>query len=209
MSISSINPNSSRYSNSQISSSGSVNSNVQVTSTSSGGYSIASASGAGTGGGFASAVSQALAQIGVTPTATGNSTGSTASSTAQAPTQAIGAFMQSLYAALQSESGTLPTLGTKSGAGQGGNRQGSGSSTIQGKVQRLLQQLSSPSGTSTADNVANSSNSTTDELQTSFNNLLSASDVTGGNANLQNFLQSLSQDLLGASPTGNVINTVG
>jgi len=83
---------------------------------------------------------------------------------------------------------------------------------IEGGLQNLIQQLSSSSsadtsGSSTAGSGSSSSNSSLDALQQSFDNLLSADGKSGSGATLENFLQTLSQNMQGSLPTGNVIAT--
>ncbi|MFI4939133.1 MAG: hypothetical protein ACHP7O_02115 [Burkholderiales bacterium] len=214
MSISSINQYSSPYTNSQYTTTNSVNVDIQISDITSTGNSIAGTTG-GSGGNFASAISQALTQIGVTPANSSSSAGSTPSSTSQTPAEALKAFAQNLFAALQSQSGTQASdSGAKSHSGHGYRHGGGGSGNIQSALQSLIQQLPSSSGQSTSGSgtaststSGSTSGSAIDALQTSFNNLLSADGVSGTNATLKNFLQTLSQNLQGTSSTGNVINT--
>ena len=72
---------------------------------------------------------------------------------------------------------------------------------MESKLQNLIQQLSSSSTTGSS-----SFNSTTAALQQDFQNMLSALGASGSQASLGSFLQSLSQNLAGASPVGNLVN---
>jgi hypothetical protein len=138
--------------------------------------------------------------------------------------------MQNLFAALQGQSGTQgPTPGsspqtdnansgngTSAVAGTSGghhhHHHGGGMGKLESGLQNLIQQLSTSSGqsgtgTSTSDSDSGASGSTLDALQESFNNLLGAEGASGSNATLSSFLQSLAQNLQGASTAGNVVAT--
>lgn len=187
-------------------------------------------SASGRGGKFASAITQALAQLGVSAPSAGSTSGTSGASSAQDPKQALTSFMQNLFAALQSQNGTpaAASSGSASGtsaSGAGANTSvdgtttgaaaattghghhhhgGGGMSKLESGLQSLSQQLSSSSGQTTS---GGPSNPSLDALQQSFNNLLSADGASGSNATLNAFLQSLSQSLHGAPTTGNVVTT--
>lgn len=136
-------------------------------------------------GGFANAINRSLAQIGAK------------GSYSQNAQQALASFMQSLLAALQSQN--------MQGAGQQGHHHHhgggvAGASGIQSGLQDLIQQLSSSNASSSSADTA---------LQQSFQNLLSANGASGNQATLGSFLQTLSQNLQMANPSGNIVNTVG
>ncbi|MET3117279.1 hypothetical protein AAKU64_001495 [Undibacterium sp. GrIS 1.8] len=199
----------------------------------------------GGGGKFASALTQALAQLGISGTATTDSTGTSGTSatsstsgnsstsstsdatSAQDPQQALAAFAQSLFAALQSQSssgssstsssssdsGTDPSSAI-SGSGSGGHHHhgGGGISKLEGGIQNLIQQLSSSStdtsdSTSTGTSTSGSSNSAIDALKQSFTNLLAADGQSGSSATLSSFLTNIEKNLQGVTPTGNVVST--
>ncbi len=211
-----------------------------VTSTNSGsdtGSSAGSVGAAGSGK-FADAIQDALSQLGVSTNGTSSTASSSASSgtsdaaAAQDPQQALSAFAQSLFAALQAQSGGKAgnsSNGNSSGSsasganaisgasgGGGGHHHhhgGGGVGKLESGLQNLIQQLSSSpgqdvTGSGTSDSSSSSSaNSSLGALQQSFNNLLSADGASGSSATLSNFLQSLSQNLVGAPATGNVVST--
>lgn len=191
--------------------------------------------GAGSGR-FADAIQNALSQLGVSPDGSStDSTGGTSSSTSDAsaandPQQALSAFAQNLFAALQAqsagqagaaqgtgssgdESGANAVSGSSGGGGHHHHHGGGGVGKLESGLQSLISELSSSSsqdatGSSTSDSSSSSSsNSSLDALQQSFNNLLSADGASGSGATLSNFLQSLSQNLHGAPATGNVVST--
>ena len=134
-------------------------------------------------GGFSNALSQSLSQIGVS--------GSNAST--QGSQQAMSAFVQSLMAALQAQ-------GVQGSNSMGSASAISGQGGIEGRLQGLIQQLSSPTS---------KSNSTDIALQQNFQNLLSAQGASGSQASLSSFLQTLSQNLQGTNSVGGMINTHG
>ena len=76
-----------------------------------------------------------------------------------------------------------------------------GGSNISADIQSLIQQLSSSSSSSSSDSTANS------DLQQSFQSLLSALGGSGNSSSLDSFLQTLANNLQGATSTGNVVNT--
>lgn len=189
----------------------------------------------GNGGRFASAINQALAQIGVTPgsssttSSSASDPNSTASST-QDPQQALAAFMQNLFASLQSQNSGQATA-SSSGTDSDGNRDGSsaasavsgtsgkshhghhggGLSKMESGLQNLIQQISSSSSTAATTDATTAGTTATDStsssLQQSFQNLLAADGAAGSNASLTGFLQALSQNLQGATSSGNVVST--
>lgn len=180
-----------------------------------------------TGGGsgeqerFLDAILQALSRAGVTGR-TGQTEASAASSpdsspsTTQDPVQALGIFMDALFAALQAQSaqglarggastgqqgsgGDSGVKGVQGTSGNVGRHLGAGAGGMEARLQGLVQQLSSglsPSGGSQT------------ALEQSFDNLLSALGDSGSKASIGTFLQALSQTLRGAGPTGNVVNTL-
>ena len=143
------------------------------------------------GGRFASAIMQTLSQAGI-------STGSSA----QNPQQALQSFMQSLFAAMQSQAAGTGSDGDNNGNGSssvsaaGMHGKGGGIGKIEAGLQNLIQQLSSSGSSSSSAGAA---------LQQSFQNLAG----TQGSTTLTGFLQSLAQNLQGAGTTGNVVNTLG
>lgn len=186
----------------------------------------------GSGGKVASAIGQALAQLGVSPaTTSGTSNAASTSDTSSTvdPQQALAAFMQNLFAALQPQT-SQPATATNgsavsttngndgasaiaSGSGTGtGHRHhhGGGISKLEDDLQSLIQQLSSASdqgASGSSSSRPNSSSSADDALQQSFNNLLASNGGSGSSATLSNFLQSLSQNLQGTPAIGNVVST--
>lgn len=181
------------------------------------------------GGRFTSAISKALSQLGVpsgssSTTANAASDPTTSSTASQDPQQALAAFMQNLFASLQSQ-GSGQTTSTHSGTDSDGDSDGSGAasavsgasggrhhvghhggglSKIENGLQNLMQQISSSSSSATGSTASDSASS---PLQQSFQNLLTADGASGSNVTLASFLQTLSQNLQGATPTGNVVST--
>ncbi|MHB1333706.1 MAG: hypothetical protein ACYCY1_14015 [Sulfuriferula sp.] len=191
----------------------------------------------GNGGRFASAINQALAQIGVTPgsssSVTGSSTATDPNSTTastQDPQQALAAFMQNLFASLQSQN-SGQTNASNSGTDSDGDRDGSSAASavsgasgkghhghhggglgkMESSLQNLIQQISSSSPAAASTDATTDSTTAADSasssLQQSFQNLLAADGATGSNASLTGFLQALSQNLQGATSSGNVVST--
>jgi len=176
------------------------------------------------GGGLFSAIANALSQIGVgsnTSTASSSSSSSnssdSSSSSSQDPAQALGAFMQSLMAALHAQS--AQSQGTTSSSAQAGtdsdgDSDGTTLSTqghshhrghLQSDLESLMQQLASSSTTSSSSSTT--SDSSVSALQQSFQNLMGAVGDTSSNATLSNFLTALSGQFSGASAIGNVVKT--
>jgi hypothetical protein len=182
---------------------------------------VSGSSGAPARGSFAAAINQALSQIGVSGSAAPTASGAT--STTQDPLQALGKFMHNLFAALQSQGGSQPAAAQGgadsdgdndggaasgvSGATGGGRQHGGGS--LASKLQGLIQQLSASSGDTSSSAASGTANpdSTLAALQQSFQNLVSAQGASGSQATLGSFLQTLAQDLPGASPAGNIVRT--
>jgi hypothetical protein len=183
MSISPIASNNSAIYSTQLLDLASVNSSAQNSDGDNNGNSISGV--AGSGGKFASAISQALTQLGVTSPAASSNSNATDTSTAQDPQQALASFMQSLFAALHAQSGTQTatsnnstsdnssTVGAvtsttaatssnavagKSGEGHHHHHGGGGMSKLEGGLQNLIQQLSS-SGQSASDSSTSTSDS--------------------------------------------------
>src|SRR5450830_829865 len=182
---------------------------------------------------FANAISQALASLGASSSASATSTasGTTATSGTKSTQQALSAFAQSLFAALQAQNGTQSSSGTAgntsssttspsavasaSGSGGSHHHHHGGVSQLESGLQGLIQQLgatsssgsSSSTGTSTGSGTSSSSNSAIDALQSSFSNLLAAEGQSGSGASLTTFLQNLSNNVQGATNTGNVVKT--
>jgi hypothetical protein len=225
MSISPIASNNSAITTTQISGLAPVSSASQDADGDNGGSRVSSAS--SRGGKFASAISQALQQLGVGVPSTDSTSGASGTTSTQDPKQALASFMQNLFAALQSQKGTSAAASTGSASGAVSSVSGAGSSAdgasaapaaahnghhhhgggamskLESGLQSLEQQLSSSSDQSASG--SSSSNPSLDALQQSFNNLLSVDGTSGSNPTLSAFLQSLSQNLHGAPATGNVV----
>jgi hypothetical protein len=234
MSLSPINQSVSPFATAQYSKVSSVSSGAQDSVAGTTGTNISG--GADAGGNLASAISQTLSQIGVSAATASSSadssgSGTSGTSTSQSPAQALAAFTQNLFAALQSQSGTQTAASASSSntaAGSSGStapvqasghghhhHHGGGSSNVASSSQNAAQQseqLSSPSDQSASSSSASGSDSSTaetgDALQQSFSNLLAANGLSGSSATLSGFLQSLSQNIQGASVVGNIVNTV-
>lgn len=157
----------------------------------------------GTGGAsrFASAISQALTQIGVTPADASNASGASTTAT-QDPKQAAQAFASALFGALHAQDSGTPG-GSSDGVPKagGGHHHGGGGGKVEGGLQKLIQTLSAGATSDSGGSAA------TSPLQTAFDNLVSANGGTPGNASLTSFLQNLAQDLHGAPSAGNVVST--
>lgn len=175
-------------------------------------------SAAAQGGRFASVIEQTLTQLGASDATTNSSDASSASSTQDAQ-QATQAFMHQLFTALHAQNGGQNTAstadsgnanGTVTGAGGHYHHHGGGRGKLEGGLQNLVQQLSSTAGTNTSDTGTTgqgSTNSSLNDLQQSFTQMLSADGLSGSNVTLSSFLQTLSQNLQGAPSTGNVVST--
>lgn len=178
----------------------------------------------GNGGRFASAIGQALSQLGVSSGSSSTASDPTSNAATQDPQQALAAFMQNLFASLQSQGGGQTTAanggtdsdGDRDGSGAAsavsgvsgsrhhGGHHGGGLSKIENGLQNLMQQISSSSASATDSTASDSASS---PLQQSFQNLLAADGASGSNVTLTSFLQTLAQNLQGATPTGNVVST--
>ena len=155
--------------------------------------------GAGGASRFASAISQALTQIGVTPADASSASGASTTAT-QDPTQAAQAFASALFGALHAQDSGA-TGGSSDGVPKaGGGHHHGGGGKIEGGLQKLIQTLS-------AGATSGSGSAAASPLQTAFDNLVSANGGTPGNASLTSFLQNLAQDLHGAPSSGNVVST--
>jgi hypothetical protein len=155
----------------------------------------------GAGGRFASAINQALTQIGLTPP-----DASSASAT-QDPKQAEQAFAQALFGALQGQNADAAQGSGAAHKGGGGHHHhgGGGAGKVESGLQNLIQQLSA--STTGATSAATSDTSALSALQTSFDSLVAANGGTPGNESLSTFLQNLAQNLQGAPSSGNVVST--
>jgi len=153
----------------------------------------------GRSGLFTDTITQTLAQIGITPT------GATPTNSQQ---QALNAFVQNLFGALQDSGAPTAGSGAKSspatrkdgrtaspGAAVSESLQGS---SLDSSIQDLAQQLTSGSSTSDSGNLS--------ALQASFQDLVS---TQGGNtsASLGSFLQALAQNVQDVPPAGSLIST--
>ena len=175
------------------------------------------------GGSFASAVIQALSQLGVSAvplTTSGTSADATASATTntgstasakQDPQQALGVFLHDLFTALhgdQSNSSDPNQTADASGTSGHHHHHGGGLSKIESQLQNLIQQLSSssnstnPTGSST--DATGTSNSATATLQSDFQNLLDSVGASGNQTSLSSFLSSIASNLQGSNPGLNV-----
>ncbi len=160
----------------------------------------------GRNGLFTDTITQTLFQIGITPTAANVATGATPTNSQQ---QALNAFVQNLFGALQDSGAPTVGGGTKSGAairkdGRPANPATSSlSESLQGgsldsSIQSLAQQVNSGTGASQSGDLA--------ALQQSFQDLIS---TQGGNtgASLGGFLQALAQNVQDVPPAGSLIST--
>jgi hypothetical protein len=168
----------------------------------------------GRNGLFTDTITQTLFQIGITPTAANVATGAPPTNSQQ---QALNAFVQNLFGALQ-DSGT-PSTGTGTKSATSARKEGRPASStnatspstlsaplqssgFDSQIQNLAQQVSSGTNTQAGGNLA--------ALQQSFQDVIS---TQGGNAapnantSLGNFLQALSQNLQNIPPAGSLIST--
>lgn len=163
-------------------------------------------------GGIASAISQALSQLGISGASAQSGAAPTGATSAQDPQQAIRAFMHDLFAALRSQGSGATAPATNGSDGDNSGATGVANATshkygangIESKLQNLISQLSSASSSTSG---SSSSNSALAPLQQDFQNMLSALGATGSQATLGSFLQSFSQNLQGANPAGNLVST--
>jgi hypothetical protein len=229
MSISPINVNNPAINSTQFLGISSTNSGAQDSDRNNQGSRLSGAS--GVHGKFALVVSQALSHLGISFGASSSTSDTSSTTSTQDPQQALDSFMHNLFAALHGNGTAQSTISSTNqaagGSDSGGDNDGGGTSAVSGtsgnghqqhyggwvsnlesNLQNLIQRLSSSSSQGASDSStagSSSSNSALDALQQSFNGLLSANGVSGGNASLSSFLQSLSQDLQGAPATGNVV----
>lgn len=165
---------------------------------------------AGTGGKdkFVNAIMQAFSQLGVSGTtaSTSATTDATADTAATTQNPAMSDFMHKLFAALQSESsqsGTATTDSTQDASTAASSVQGhhhahgGGGGKMQADLQSLIQQVSDTSSSSKAET----------DLNDSFKALTASLGGTSSQATLGSFLQALSQNMQGAGPSGNAVNT--
>lgn len=183
------------------------------------------------GGGFMSAIMQSLSQLDESSTSPAqgislrdatNSTANASSSNASGSQAALHTFMHDLFAVLHSQgvNGQGTALGTSDGTtyapaqGHGHHHHDGGSiNEIEGKLQNLIQQLSSSGSTQTdtstaTPTAANSSETNVDSslstLQSDFKNVLSSMGISGDKESLSDFLKSVSQNLQGSSSGLNI-----
>ena len=161
-------------------------------------------------GTFATALAQALRQVGLTGTASGvTASGSSAATASSAGSQALQAFTQSLYAALAAQNPTAtqagaaaqPGTGTSVGSG-GHHHHGHG---LRGEIASLIQQLD-------ASNAGGASSSTPAtgtplaNLQQNYTHLVSAlGGSSASGATLDNLLRSLAANLPSAQSAGGML----
>jgi len=160
----------------------------------------------GRNGLFTDTITQTLFQIGVTPTAANVATGAPPTNSQQ---QALNAFVQNLFGALQDSGTPASGTGAKSApvvrkdrpsssatAQPLGDSQASGN--LESQIQGLAQQWNASPNSSSEGNLA--------ALQQSFQNLV-ATQGGDANASLGNFLDALSQNLQNIPPAGSLIST--
>ncbi len=180
-------------------------------------------SGSRRGGAVASAITQALAQIGITvqPAAAKQAAASNGIDGADNPPsvsqQALNTFMHDLLVALHSQGGaqTPAAAGDASAqaaasSGIGDQRKGGGLSLLESKLSSLIKQLSGNGDGSTGSSASSATatgNADLGKLQEDFQSLLSSQGGSASKATLTDFLQSISQNLQGASPLGNIVST--
>ena len=162
------------------------------------------------GGGMLEAITQALAKIGVGNSASASSktaatsasaSSSSSTSAAEDPARALAAFMQTLMAALHSQSTQAATNDRDSSiAGSSGQHR----HNFQSDMQSLIEKLASSSGNSTG---SGSSDSSVGALQQSFQKLLGAVGGSSSKATLADFLQAFASNMPAASSVGNVVST--
>ncbi len=168
------------------------------------------------GGQLSTALSQALAELGINA----NSSSNSSNSAGTASQDQVNALVQSLAAALQTQNGTINPV-----AGNGAS--GTGQSSLESNLQNLIYQVNSNvagtlgslfdaatgNGGTDASNpfaTANSGNASTsplDALQNSFNSLFSTQNSDSNSPSLASFLQSTLNNVQGATSSGNLIST--
>lgn len=216
MSVSAVSGNSNLYQMNQTSSVGNKNtvcSDCDGDSDGSRGNSV----GSGGRGGFMSAVMQALSQLGSssnstiqnsTPDGTPSSTAGASSTNTSDPQAALNTFMHDLSAALHAQGGSgQGTPSNNSGDSTSAQSQGhhhhhhggGGMNAMEGKLQNLIQQLSttdpSQSNTNTPTPDTASTDSAVSTLQNDFKNLLNTMGISGSQTTLDGFLKSVSQNI--------------
>ncbi len=187
---------------------------------------LKSSSGSQGRGGFASAIDQALSELGVSSAGSKPTNSSTTDpSSNQDPQQALASFMQNLLSALHGSASSQSGIGknvdddnetsikSTGGVSHGGRHShGMGASKVEQNLQSLIQQLntsnaSNSNSTSTTSGTLQPSANSSGVLQQSFSDLLNANGIAGNHSSLSNFLQTLSKDLQGATASGNIIST--
>ena len=162
------------------------------------------------GGGMLEAITQALAKIGVgssasaaskTAATSASASSSSSTSAAEDPARALAAFMQTLMAALHSQS-TQAATNDRDGSIAGSS--GQHRHNFQSDMQSLIEKLASSSGNSTG---SGSSDSSVGALQQSFQKLLGAVGGSSSKATLADFLQAFASNMPAASSVGNVVST--
>jgi hypothetical protein len=188
------------------------------------------ARGIGKGGAFASAIMQALSQMGVTGASSASSTSGSGTSTTTStdstaadgtatasgtdPQQALQTFMHDLFAAMHAQGAQNTTAstgtdsdgdssGASSAQGVGGGRHYHGGlSKMENGLQNIIQQLSTADTSSTASSSGTSS-SAVSALQQDFQSLMtSMGGSTGNQASLSDFLKSIATNLQNGSNPG-------
>lgn len=173
------------------------------------------------GGKLDSAVLQALSDIGIV---TGDSSSSD-SSTTTGDSTSTDTGTSNIASAFQSFMHTLmSTLHAQSASGQTDSSSGSDSSTVgqvqgdrpppppggAGRMESDLESLIQKLSSSSTDSSSSTADSGTSDLQSSFQNLLTALGATSSadtGSTLNKFLQALETRMQGASSSGNVVNT--
>lgn len=195
----------------------------------------APADASGRSGLFASAISQTLFQIGVTPVAANVATGATLAGPQQ---QALDSFVQNLFGALQGSGSGNNVTGANGKPAAALRRDAKGNASAPGDNALTASSADEPSlpaaypsgnqpqatgiGSNLESRLQNLTQQTSSEnpspagpdsinqslssLQQSFQDLLSAQGVDGSQVPLVTFLQTLSRNLQDAPPTGNVIS---
>ena len=160
----------------------------------------------GRNGLFTDTITQTLFQIGVTPTAANVATGAPPTNSQQ---QALNAFVQNLFGALQDSATPAGGTGAKSAPTARKDRPSGSASApalpdtqaggnLESQIQGLAQQLNASPAPASDGQLAT--------LQQSFQNLV-ATQGGDANASLGNFLQALSQNLQDVPPAGSLIST--
>ena len=163
---------------------------------------VSGASATGNAGSPQDAITQTLSQLGL-DSGSSSSTGSTSStSSTSTQAQALAAFMQNLMTALRAQDADSSSGGnstTTRVSSSGHHRH-----NMQADLQSLIQNLSSSTASASTSSTSNSADSS---LQQSFQNLVSSLGGSSSSATLSSFLQAFSNNMSGASTSGNVVNT--